>query len=511
MFPQASPAASPRRKRILMYVGATVVAAAFFAAGAVVATPAGRGRLADWLSPASSATTADQVDEGAAEAGSTDGPKLLELSRQARQNLGLAVAPVRVGTYTRTLTVPGVLTDRPGVTDRGVTSPAVGTVVTVHAFPGETVPPGGKLFTVRLFSEYLQQSQKELFQAVRDREINKPALDRARQLEARNAGTRARTEELEGVKKRLEGIIAAQYHDLITRGLTPEQVAGIVRGRFVSTVDVFAPPAEGDDVDDAPVHVDPLAEVAAATENEAAPENEIAPADNAASAEAGGFRFEVQSLAVELGQQVQAGQLLATLADHRSLFIEGHAFKREAAALARAAERHWPVEVEFAEDEAADWPPLNQDFRIRHLANTVDPESRTFDFYVPLENQSRTYERDGETFTLWRFRPGQRVRLRVPIEEYPGVITLPAGAVVREGPEAFVFQQNGDLFRRLPVRILHEDAREVVLANDGSVPKTAYLAQGSAATLNRVLKAQEAGGEMPGVHVHADGTVHAAH
>jgi len=476
-----------------------------------VATPAGRGRLAAWLSSGPSPQAEAPAEEGGSEAES-DGPKMLQLSKQARQNLGLVVAPARVGTYTRTLTVPGVLTDRPGVTDRGVTSPAVGTVVKVFAFPGETVPPGGKLLSVRLYSEYLQQSQKELFQAVRDRETNSKLLSRQRRLADRGAVAGARVEELEGIERRLEATIAAQYHGLITRGLTPDQVAGIVRGRFVSTVDVFAPPAEPEEAkEEVPSDIDPLAAVAAASEEEAAAETGAAANGDTATAEDEGFLFEVQSLAVELGQQVQAGQLLATLADHRLLFIEGHAFKREAAVLARAAERNWPVEVEFAEDEAADWPPLYQTFRIRHLANTVDPESRTFDFYVPLENQSRTYDRDGETFTLWRFRPGQRVRLRVPIEEYEGVVTLPSEAVVREGPEAFVFQQNGDLFRRLSVRVLHEDRTRSVIADDGSVPKTAYLAQGSAATLNRVLKAQEAGGEMPGVHVHADGTVHAAH
>ena len=46
---------------------------------------------------------------------------------------------------------------------------------------------------------------------------------------------------------------------------------------------------------------------------------------------------------------------------------------------------------------------------------------------------------------------------------------LPAAAVVREGPEAFVFRQNGDLFDRQPVHVLHEDRLNVVLANDGSV------------------------------------------
>lgn len=88
---------------------------------------------------------------------------------------------------------------------------------------------------------------------------------------------------------------------------------------------------------------------------------------------------------------------------------------------------------------------------------------------------------------------------------------LPAAAVVREGPEAYVFRQNGDLFNRLPVQVLHEDRLNIVLANDGSVLPGLYLAQNAAASLNRVLKAQAASGMRADVHVHADGTTHAAH
>jgi cobalt-zinc-cadmium efflux system membrane fusion protein len=99
----------------------------------------------------------------------------------------------------------------------------------------------------------------------------------------------------------------------------------------------------------------------------------------------------------------------------------------------------------------------------------------------------------------------------VPVEELENVIVLPATAVVREGPEAYVFRQNGNLFKRLPVHLLHTDRRRAVLANDGSVAPGWYLAQSAAATLNRVLKEQTSSGMAVGVHVHADGTVHGAH
>ena len=88
---------------------------------------------------------------------------------------------------------------------------------------------------------------------------------------------------------------------------------------------------------------------------------------------------------------------------------------------------------------------------------------------------------------------------------------LPAPSVVREGPEAYVFQQNGDLFNRISVNVLHQDRLNVVIANDGSVTPGLYLAQSSSAALNRVLKAQAASGVRADIHVHADATTHAAH
>jgi cobalt-zinc-cadmium efflux system membrane fusion protein len=193
------------------------------------------------------------------------------------------------------------------------------------------------------------------------------------------------------------------------------------------------------------------------------------------------------------------------------MVLSQHAFKREAAFLEQAAQEKRPIEIEFAEDDDGRWPDLQQMLKIRHLSNSIDTNSRTFDFFVPLTNQSRSYDEQGRVFLVWRFRPGQRARIHVPVEKFDDVFVLPSEAVVREGPEAYVFRQNGDLFKQISVHVLHEDRRSVVIANDGSITAGSFLAQSSAASLNRVLKSQTASGEQPGVHVHADGTVHAAH
>lgn len=416
--------------------------------------------------------------------------KTLKMTEQARKNIGLVSRPAKPQLYWRTIEVPGEIIDRPGYSDRGVTSPAVGVVTEVHAFPGDTVKPGDRLFTLRLFSEYLQNTQAELFKATREIQLITEQHARLESLVKTGGIPESRLIELDNQLRRQTALIQSFQQDLLTRGLNPDQIKNVTEGTFVSTIDVVAPAALKQPKD------------AAAIQPVAFQVMEGAGTDLA---------FEVQELNVELGQQVQAGQLLSTLANHQSLLIEGHAFKREASSLARAAENRWPIRCSFAEDDQTDWPAFDQTLEIRHLANSVDSETRTFGFFISLRNQSRAYVKDDRTFVVWRFRPGQRVRLQVPVEELKDVLVLPSAAIVREGPEAYVFQQNGDLFNRLPVHVLHEDRLQTVLANDGSVKTNHYLAQSAAASLNRVLKAQAASGVRADVHVHADGTVHASH
>ena len=426
-----------------------------------------------WRGNASATSRADHDPHDHDHDTPAGGQDVLELSPQARRNLGLVSRPATLSTYRKTILVPGEIRDRPGISDRGVTSPVIGIVTEVHAFPGDTVRPGEKLFTLRLVSEYVQNSQAELFRATRETELEQEKRVRLAQVESVIAGSRLI--EIDQQLRRLQAAITSHRQDLLARGLSPDQITEAAAGRFVSSIDIVAPPSA----------VPPAAET--------------------------DLTFEVQELKVELGTQVQAGHLLAVLSNHRLLYVVGHAFKSEAPALERAAQHRWPVRIEFAEDDATGWPTLPEEFTIRHLANTIDSASRTFDFFIPLENQSRRYETGGESFVVWRFRPGQRVRLHVPVEELADVIVLPAGAVVRDGPEAYVFRQNGDLFKRLPVHVLHEDRLSMVLANDGSVAPGWYLAQTAAASLNRVFEAQSASGTPVGVHVHADGTVHDAH
>ena len=168
--------------------------------------------------------------------------KVLKLTPQARKNLKLVSKPVSLQSYWRTVQIPGVIVDRPGLTDRGITSPAVGAVTEVHAFAGDTVAPGQKLFTLRLFSEYLHNTQSELFKATRETLLIQEERDRIAALASSGTIAGSRIIELDQRIRRQAGLIQSYRQDLLTRGLTPEQIGQIAEGNFVFTIDVVVPP-----------------------------------------------------------------------------------------------------------------------------------------------------------------------------------------------------------------------------------------------------------------------------
>ncbi|MGD9723510.1 MAG: efflux RND transporter periplasmic adaptor subunit [Pirellulales bacterium] len=411
----------------------------------------------------------------------------LELSPQARANLHIEVRNLEPRTSYKTIELPGMVVDRPGVTDRGVVAPIGGVVAKVHRLPGDTVRPGDVLCTVQLLSESLQVAERELLKASREQQII-GEMKKKIEVAAESGGVaQVRITELANELKRMAVAEQAYRLELQTRGLTPDQIEGVTRGQFVTQMDIVVPEQwSGAAAPTQPARPGPAG--SAPTASVAAPPT--APGD---------AMFEVQELKVELGQQVQMGQTLCILSQHQSLFIEGHAFRHEVPLLQAAIEAKLPLTVEFMEDTPDRWSPAHQEFFIHHIANTMSPNKGTFAFYLPLRNPFRSYEQDGRTMLLWRFRPGQRVRILARVEQLDNVLVVPAEAVVREGPEAYVFLEEGPAFHRQSVRVVHQDRQQAVLANDGSVPAGALVVQGAATQLNRALKAAHSG---PAEHHH---------
>lgn len=418
----------------------------------------------------------------------SDGTPPVRVSLQARKNMELTSAAIQPTHYFRVIELPGLVTDRPGVSDRGVVAPITGIITQIHAYPGHRVPPNSPLFTLRLVSESLHISQLELFKATREIELAKQQNERLEGLAATGGIAGARLIEIENQLQRLDVNVQAYRQDLLARGLPQDRIDAAAEGQFATEFLVSAPGEE-------------TASQSAFFRN----------ASSRDEPQASPFSYELQSLNVALGQQVEAGTVLCHLSDHRALLIEGRGFKKDLALIQNAARQQLPIEVTFETSDEEHWPPLAQPFQIEHVANLIDAATRTFAFYLPLENQYQIFEQEGQKRFLWHFRPGDRVRLRVAVERLENVFVLPQAAIVRDGPEAYVFRQNGDLFDRISVHVVHEDRLSVVIANDGRLRKGSYLAQNAAATLQRVLRAQLASGQPTNVHVHADGTVHEDH
>ena len=407
------------------------------------------------------------------------------LSDQAIANLGLIARSIQPSTYWKTIQVPGMVVDRPGRSDRSVVSPVTGIVAKINFFPGESIRSGDVLFVIRLMSDNLHQSQSDLFKALQD--IRLADAQRKRLKSAGEAIPESRVIEIDNQIKRLDVAVKTYQRELSNRGLSAEQIDEVAQGNFISEISVHAPARSSE--------IPALAEPSKINQTSGGSVPSSAPT------------FELQASKVELGQQVEAGEVLCLLANHQMLAIEGRAFRDETTLLEQSVKEGWPVEVDFQENAASGWPSIAQEFHIRHLANTIDPVNRTFAFFIPIENESRVVEDNGRTQILWRFRPGQKLRLRVRVEKLENVFILPTDAVVLDGVDAFVFTQNVNTFERKPVRIVTQDRQHSVLANDSSLIPGSYVVQSAAAQLNRMAKS-DTSGVPKGFHIHADGSLH---
>ena len=430
-----------------------------------------RATWKSWLLPPTETKAAEDKEP------SSDSPDRVKLSEQAQRNLRLEVKEVRLASadkpYWRKIYLPGSVVDKPGHSDRGIPAPIAGVVTNVFAVPGKVVRVGDELFRLRLVSDSFQASQMELFKSTRELEIVQK--ERKRLAEFGSAIPATKTLELEYQADRLKVVQHAHRQDLLTRQLDEKQIGSIEKGQFVTEV---------------VIHMQPRSD-------------KHSPHDSLDTSDKRPVEYEVQELKVNLGDHVQAGQMLAYLSDHRHLYIEGKALKHEARLIAESAAKGWPIEAEFSEGDEDNPGERLTNLTVEFLGNTMDANGLTLPVYIPFANPLKVYERGGKTYRAGQYRPGQKVLLKVAVGKLTDVFVVPIAGVAREGPEAYVFRQNGSVFDRRSVHVLAEDTESAVIANDGSIVRGNYVAQNAAAALNRVLKASQAGGGAePHTHSH---------
>ena len=199
----------------------------------------------------------------------------------------------------------------------------------------------------------------------------------------------------------------------------------------------------------------------------------------------------------DVAEAVEAGQPLATIVNYAELFIEGMAFEQDVPQLAMADQNDWPITAMFENSDGA--TTEFRDLSIAYLDTEINATTRTMKFFVKLPNEVTRDRKlkDGLRIVNWRYRPGQRLQLRVPVKQWQKQIVLPIDAVAQEGPEYFVFQQNGDHFDRLSVHVKYRDQYSVVIANDGQLFPGDVVAMRGAHQLQMALKNKSGGGVDP--------------
>lgn len=420
--------------------------------------------------------------------GGHEGPAadVIELSKQAWKNLGLRAGPVTTSSYEETVSIPAIVAERPGRTSHVVAAPLTGFVDDVFAVPGQAVEPGQPLFVLRLTNEDVVQAQTEYLKTLEALDVEAKEIAR---LESITSGVIAEKVILERKyeRQKLEGLLKAQREALLLHGMTGSQADAIANDRRLLREFLIEAPAPHDETEPGHLlqHHPELAGAEAAS-------------DSAAEGHAtDGPTLVVQDVPVRKGQAVEAGTALAVLADLSLLYLEGRAFERDAPALARAAEQGW--EVSAVPEQASPEPGgagAVGGLALAYVANQVDPESRDLRFYVSLPNEivHESAAPGGGRFLTWRYKPGQRMQVRVPVRRYERRIVVPSGAVAEDGPEAYVFVQNGRTFQRRPVHLEFRDRDSAVIANDGGLFPGEVIALNAAHQLQMALENQAGGG-----------------
>jgi membrane fusion protein, heavy metal efflux system len=386
------------------------------------------------------------------------------LSKQAQSNIGLRLAKVELRPFERTLTVPGMVVERPGWSLLEITSPMAGVVTRIYPIQGEAIEHSQPLFEIRLTHEDLLQLQTEFLRTVEELDVIKREIARIEKVAAEGAIAGKTLLEREYERQKQEASMRAQRQALLLHGLSETQVDKIASSRtLLQSLTIYAPD-----------------------------EKKSAPSDHST------LHLQVQQLKVLQGKHVNAGDTLCMLIDQSELYIEGIAFEQDIQTINKVAASTRKVSATFGSKSAGDEEEVSN-LRILYLDDKVDQQSRAFHFYVTLPNRVQRSDTmsEGRKFVYWQFKPGQRTQLRIPVEVWTDRIVLPVEAVTQDGAEAYVFEANGDHFDRRSINVEYRDQDWAVVANDGSLRIGTTVAASAAHQVYLALKNKSGGGVDP--------------
>ena len=462
---------------------------------------------------ASSIDEGDHGGEGDANSGhdhgghghAHDDASSLELSKQAMGNIGLTdefLRPVELETFRRAITVPAIVVERPERTRLDASTPRAALTTLVHAVQGEAVPARSLLFEIRITAAELVATQTELLKTIGELDVENREIVRLEAVTKSGAVPQKILLERQYAKDKLEVLFAAQKEALRLQGLSERQIDAIAeKRRLLRDLQIVVPSPDEHSHEELRLTRNDVIPTAFFEAGDSSPPEDRRPHAETARVplipQKAHAPLILQEVRVHKGETVPAGATLAIVADMSELYIEGRAFEQDAALLAAAAAQGWRVTAIF--ERAGKQIEEVADLELLYSASGIDVESRTLRFYVRLPNQitRNVPSRNGLSYVEWKHRPGQRLQLRVPVEEWKQQIVLPVDAITQEGAESFVFQQNGGHFDRVPVRVIYRDPSHAVIKNDGSIFPGDIIARRGAHQMQMALKNKSGGGVDP--------------
>ena len=241
----------------------------------------------------------------------------------SEMRLGLRLAVAALKPFERTMSVPGVVVERPGWSVVEVTAPMTGVVTRIYPIQGEAVRPGQPLFEVRLTHEDLLQAQTEFLRTIEELNVIGREVERLEKATADGLIAGKTLLERKYEQQKEEASLRAQRQALLLHGLSETQVDTIVSTRtLLQSLTIYAP-ARGT----AGSSSGGTAGLSGTVGRSASPP------DNPASE----CLLQVQQLKAVQGKHVAAGDTLCILMDNSLLYIDGMAFEQDITAVNRAA------------------------------------------------------------------------------------------------------------------------------------------------------------------------------
>ena len=396
--------------------------------------------------------------------------------------------------------------ERPTVSNLRASTRLQGVVRRIFVQVGQSVREGDPLVELELTGDQLASAQAVLLDSVQQLKITDDEIARLQPAAQSGGIARKSLIEKQYEQRRMKSVVESKRQELLVRGLSNEDVTGIIQNqKLVRSVLIRVPSG---------IRPQNSGETTALESSLDEEFRLVSQSPSEPEAVADEWVYSVEMMNVSPGSVLASGEDVCDLSYHETLLIEGQAYERDLPVLNEIIRSRKPVSVSVGDVNS---PIVIDDLQILFMDNHVDNVTQTYRFYIEVPNSVLT-ENIVETkqrFRTWRFKPGQRGRVRLPQQEWSDRLILPAEAVVQDGIDHVVFRELGQHFhegeaphsdfQKIVVKVDYQDQHTVVVDAQKQLKVFHKIAMNNADMLLRAMKEASGGG---GGHGHHHGHSH---